>query len=606
MKKSLAALLFIILASCGGGGGSSAPPTPQPPPPGPTAIELFTADIEGKALPAFYDAAFGGLLRRSQENVVASGLQGLYPLGTPQLNDWSAQYQTDTWTMYRLAMDKLQTYDRSALDAAGQLEFDIFEWYVQDNLDAQQFELFGFPATYGNFGVPRQTQRFFEELHPLKTAQDAQNFLERLSVFDTKFTSLEHHLQRQANAGIIEPQRTLDIAIFLLQQYRAIAPVDNPIYQRFRDDVAVIPGLSTAQRANFRDLGLQSINHDVIPAYTRLINTLQSLRANAPTDIGVGQYPNGDAYYAYALRHRTTTDLTPAEIHQLGLDELARIHAEMDAIFAQLGYPYQTETLQELFARVEADGGIVQAADSFTTFDNLVAFAAANLPQAFDIFPQADVVVLPDPFGGFYIAPSFDGSRPGAFYAGTDFDQPYATMPSLTFHESLPGHHMQIAIQAESNLANFRKLVRTTAFTEGWALYAERLAYELGWYDNDVYGNLGRLQFEALRAARLVMDTGIHSMGWTFDQAAQFNVDNVGASLESSRNATLRYSVFTGQATAYMIGMLAILSERQRAMDALGNAFDLKGFHTALLTNGAVPLFLLDDVVDQYIATNTP
>ena len=214
--------------------------------------------------------------------------------------------------------------------------------------------------------------------------------------------------------------------------------------------------------------------------------------------------------------------------------------------------------------------------------------------------------MLPDPFGGFYIAPSFDGSRPGAFYAGTDFDQPYATMPTLTFHESLPGHHMQISIAAESNVPLFRKVVRATVFTEGWALYAERLAYELGWYDNDVYGNLGRLQFEALRAARLVMDTGIHSMGWTFDQATQFNEDNVGVSLGASQGATGRYSVIPGQATAYMIGMLQILDERQRAMDALGPDFDLIAFHRALLTNGAVPLALLTTVVDGYIADNTP
>jgi uncharacterized protein (DUF885 family) len=285
----------------------------------------------------------------------------------------------------------------------------------------------------------------------------------------------------------------------------------------------------------------------------------------------------------------------------LGLDHLDRIHAEMRVIFDLLDYP-QNETLPELYARVEADGGIVPAADSFQTFVDLIAFAEANLPQAFDVFPTADVVVLPDPFGGFYISPSFDGSRPGAFYAGTDFDQPYATMPTLTFHESLPGHHMQIAIQAEADVALFRKVIRSTAFTEGWALYAERLAFELGWYDNDDYGNLGRLQFEALRAARLVIDTGIHSLGWTFDEATQFNQDNVGATVGASQGAAARYSVIPGQATAYMVGMLQILSERQRAMDALGVNFDLIDFHRAVLTSGAVPLSLLGGVVDRYIA----
>ena len=179
-------------------------------------------------------------------------------------------------------------------------------------------------------------------------------------------------------------------------------------------------------------------------------------------------------------------------------------------------------------------------------------------------------------------------------------------MPTLTFHESLPGHHTQIAIAAEANTPLFRKVVRATVFTEGWALYAERLAFELGWYDNGanggVHGNLGRLQFEAMRAARLVIDTGIHSMGWTFDQATQFNQDNVGLGLGSSQSSAGRYSVIPGQATAYMIGMLQILSERQRAMDALGAQFDLIAFHRALLTNGAVPLAILTTVVDRYIS----
>ena len=175
-------------------------------------------------------------------------------------------------------------------------------------------------------------------------------------------------------------------------------------------------------------------------------------------------------------------------------------------------------------------------------------------------------------------------------------------MPSLTYHESVPGHHTQIAIAMDQDAPVFRKIVHFTAFVEGWALYAERLAHELDWYENDPWGDLGRLQFEALRAARLVIDTGIHNLGWSFDEATAFNRANVGVSVGSSQGSAARYSVWPGQATAYLIGMLQILDERQRAMDVLGEAFDLKAFHRALLSNGAVPLTLLDDVVDRYIA----
>jgi uncharacterized protein (DUF885 family) len=174
-------------------------------------------------------------------------------------------------------------------------------------------------------------------------------------------------------------------------------------------------------------------------------------------------------------------------------------------------------------------------------------------------------------------------------------------MPSLAYHEAIPGHHTQIAIAMDQAGPSFRRVVRFTAFVEGWALYAERLAYEQGWYANDIYGNLGRLQYEALRATRLVMDTGIHSMGWSFDQAVQFNMENLGASTGSSQSAAGRYSVWPGQATAYMVGMLRILELRQHAMDTLGAQFDLKAFHRVVLQSGGIPLSLLDDVVERYI-----
>ncbi len=607
MKKSFAAFALVILSACGGGGAAAPAPPPPPAPVEPTAIEKFTQDIQGLTLTDFYQVSFGGLLGRSPETLVATALDDIYPQKIARLNDWGTQYRADTWTIYQLALDKLLTYDRSMLSADERLNYDVYAWYLQDFLDEQAFDLHPFPATYSVFGVPGNMRRFFEELHPVETAQDAQDYLNRLSAVDTKFAQLVAHLQRQRDAGIIEPALSMQIAIDQITELLQISALDNPINQSFRDRVAVVPGLTTLQRANFRDLALNSVTVDVIPGYQNLLNTLQSLISTAPAAIGVGQFPGGPAYYDYILQHHTTTNLTAAEIHQLGLDELLRIRAEMRLIFDQLGYPDdQTESLQELYSRVETDGGTVLAADSFQTFVDLVAFAEANLPQAFDIFPNASVVVLPHPSGGFYIPPSFDGSRPGTFFAGTDFDQPYAMMPTLTFHESLPGHHTQIAIAAESNAPLFRKVVRSTGFTEGWALYAERLAFELGWYDNDVFGNLGRLQFEALRAARLVIDTGIHSMGWSFDQAVQFNQDNVGASLGDSQGAVRRYSVWPGQATAYMVGMLQILSERQRAMDALGVDFDLIAFHRALLSNGAVPLSLLSSVVDRYIAANTP
>lgn len=602
MQKLLWASIAIWLtASCGGGGSDNNAPPPAPPPPPQSASERLETELQGLTLDEYYDVAYAALISRTPETIVWQALTDVFPLAGATLNDLSDAYQRETYAMHQVALDALAAFDRSALDADGQLSYDVFEWYLQDTVDKLEFIYYDFIATYNLFGVQEDTLQLFVDIHPLATQQDALDFIARLNRVDDKFAQVANFLSRQSAAGIIEPRLTLDTAIFYLNEI-ADGPVDsNPYLTSFIARIEDIPGLSAAERQNLANSARTAVANSVIPGYRQLRQTMHGLRPGAPTTIGVGQYPRGSEYFDYMLRHHTTTDLSAAEIHQLGLDELRRIHAEMRTIFDQLAYP-QDETLQQLFARVRADGGVIPAADVKPTYENLIDFAEQNLGQAFDVFPAFDVVVAEDDFGGFYIGPSFDGARPGAFYAGTTVDEAWYLMPSLTFHESVPGHHTQIAISMEQDYPTFRKLFRFTSFVEGWALYAERLAYELGWYDGDPYGNLGRLSYEALRAARLVMDTGIHSMGWTFDQATQFNIDNVGASLGASQGAAARYSVSPGQASAYMIGMLQILKLRQRAMDQLGAAFDLKEFHRVVLTGGAVPLAVLENVIDRYIA----
>jgi uncharacterized protein (DUF885 family) len=601
-KSLLATLALLFVVSCGGSsGGGTSPPPPPPPPPPPTASELLAQDLEGLTLGEMYLESFGALLKRSPEAIIWDALETTFPLDDVDLDDLSDAYERETFAMMQVALDALRTYDRAALTADEQLNYDIYEYYLEDALDRLEFIYYDFPATYMGFSVHRGTERFFTDIHPLATEQDAEDYITRLQAVDDKFEQLIDHLNLQRNAGIIEPALSLNVA---LNQVAAIANsgVDNnPYFVSFVDRLQAIQGLATATRDDLIARARAATAGDVARAYQQLRSQLQMLQNNASPSIGVGQFPRGSDYYAYALRHHSTTDLTPAQVHQLGLDELARLHAEMRLIFDQLGYD-PNGTIPALFALVEQDGGIIPAAQVKPTYEAIIADAQIRLDEAFDIFPSADVIVLPDPFGGFYIGPSFDGTRPGAFYAGTANDEPYFRMPSLTYHESIPGHHTQIAIAMDQDVPAFRKIVHFTAFVEGWALYAERLAHDLDWYENDPYGELGRLQYEALRAARLVMDTGIHSLGWSFDQATAFNRENVGWSVGASQGAAGRYSVWPGQATAYMIGMLQILQERQRAMDALGAQFDLKAFHRAVLSNGAVPLSLLDDVVDRYIA----
>ena len=603
MNKSLLAtftLLFVV--ACGGsGGGGTSPPPPPPPPPPPSASELLAQDLQGLTLDEMYFESFGALIKRSPEDVVWEALETVFPLDEVGLNDLSDGYERETFAMLQVVLDALRTYDRSTLTVEEQLNYDIYEYYLQDTLDRLEFIYYDFPATYMGFSVYRSTERFFTDIHPLATEQDAEDYILRLQAVDEKFEQLIDHLNRQRNAGIVEPALTLNVALNQVTGIANSSVDNNPYFVSFVDRLQAIPGLSTATRDDLIARARAATASDVARAYQQLRSQLQMLLNNASPSIGVGQFPRGSDYYTYALRHHSTTDLTPAQVHQLGLDELARLHTEMRAIFLQLDYD-PNGTIPELFALVEQDGGIIPAAQVLPTYEAIIADAQTRLDEAFDIFPSADVVVLPDPFGGFYIGPSFDGTRPGAFYAGTANDEPYFRMPSLTYHESIPGHHTQIAIAMDQDVPAFRKIVHFTAFVEGWALYAEWLAHDRGWYNNDPYGELGRLQYEALRAARLVMDTGIHSLGWSFQTAWQFNRDSVGWSEGASQGAAGRYSVWPGQATAYMIGMLQILQERRRAEDTLGPQFDLKAFHRAVLSNGAVPLSLLDDVVDGYIA----
>jgi uncharacterized protein (DUF885 family) len=553
-------------------------------------------------LDEFFEESYAALISRTPEKIVWQGLSQIYPKDEARLDDLSDTYRRESFAMHQVVLDALLTYDRSSLSDADKLNYDVYQWQLQDVVDQLEFMYHDFIATYSLFGEQDETQTLFTEIHPLQTAQDAEDYIARLNAVAVKFQQLTAHLSRQRVDGIVEPQLTLGIAVNQALQLAQTGVDAHPYFTAFRDRVGDIAGLSGDQQQALVSAARDAVASSVIPAYRGLYSTLQSLLAGAPPSIGVGQFPRGDDYYAYILRHHTTTDLTPPQIHQLGLDELRRIHAEMRLIFDQLGYP-QNETLLQLFTRVERDGGVIPAAMVFSTYETIIDVAEQKLDQAFDIFPVADVVVAPDDFGGYYIGPSLDGSRPGAFYAGTTRNQPWYQMPSLTYHESVPGHHTQVSLALEQDVPMFRKVDGFTAFVEGWALYAERLAFELGWYENDTYGDLGRLQYEALRAARLVIDTGIHHFGWSFNDAVRFNVENVGWSTGASQGAAARYSVIPGQATAYMIGMLQILQARQRAQDELGPLFDLKEFHRVLLSGGAIPLALIDSVVDRYIAS---
>jgi uncharacterized protein (DUF885 family) len=299
--------------------------------------------------------------------------------------------------------------------------------------------------------------------------------------------------------------------------------------------------------------------------------------------------------------------VTASEIHALGLREVTRLQAEVRQAADELGIP-ESSTMSAIFARVASEGGMLYGEQAVAEASALINQAAQFIldSHAFTMLPEAEVIAVGVAQGGYYVGPAIDGSRPGAYYVTTSGSISRYDQPTIAYHETIPGHHIQIALAQELSLPLLRQSAGFTGFTEGWALYAERLMHELGAYDDDPYGNLGRLQYELLRAVRLVVDTGIHSLGWGFEQAVGYVMENTGDARGTAEYRVLRYTVIPGQATAYMVGMLELLDLREAARAALGNQFSLAAFHDVLLGNGNVPLTYVDQLVDAWIEQQTP
>jgi uncharacterized protein (DUF885 family) len=355
----------------------------------------------------------------------------------------------------------------------------------------------------------------------------------------------------------------------------------------------------------------------VFDAYNALILYFKALKSKATTDAGVWKFPDGNAFYQYQLSLMTTTDYTPKEVHQIGLSEVARIKTEMRDILSVQGYADTSkeigEIIQELnkeerFLYQNNDEGRKEIIEGYNTILDEIN---AGLDNAFDIRPKAAMEVKRVPkfkeegaAGAYYTPPAMDGSSGGIFYANLRAvtETVKFGMKTLAYHEGIPGHHFQIAIQGElEEVPIFRTFPLFTAYTEGWALYAEQLAWELGFYKNDPFGNLGRLQAEMFRAVRLVVDTGIHYKKWTREEAIEYMIANTGMTTGEVVTEIERYIVMPGQACAYKIGMMKILELREKAKKKLGSQFDLKEFHNVVLQNGAVPLNILEEIIDEFI-----
>jgi uncharacterized protein (DUF885 family) len=572
-------------------------------PPGASPLEALAIELQGLSLDDFFDVSYRHLLSRTPESIVELGLPERYPLDSIGLDNIADAWEQDTFAMAGVILAALLEYDRAAFSAADQVSYDVYKWYLENRVESARYHLYSYPASSFITGVPSSTQFFFSDIHPLETTQDIRDYLARLRLVDDKFSQLRDKVAARAAAGVIEPAITLEWAIDALESVADAPATSTNYFVRFLTALDNNPDLSDTQRANMRRAARLVVNEEIQPAYAALIADLRSLRSRAPQAIGVGQFAGGADFYAWALRSRTTTTMTPAQVHQLGLDELERLQQEIETAALALGYPAGL-SLVDLYERVASDSGGLTGSDILRTYEDIVALASQRLPRAFDTLPQQEVVVIGGPTGGFYVAGSEDGSRPGAFYAATTGQESRYSMPSLAYHEAVPGHHLQIALAQEQALPDFRRYTNYTAFVEGWALYAERLAFELGWYEGDPYGNLGRLQFEAIRATRLVVDTGIHAYGWSWNKAVSFYHENTGESLYYSQGAVGRFMRWPAQATAYMVGMNKFLELRARMQEQRGDDYDLRDFHTRVLSGAAMPFSILEHSLDESSASD--
>ncbi|MBL4639051.1 MAG: DUF885 domain-containing protein [Kordiimonadaceae bacterium] len=387
---------------------------------------------------------------------------------------------------------------------------------------------------------------------------------------------------------------------------------DSPLLANFKEKAAGLK-LADAETEALITNAIAALKISVKPAYEKLIAFLESQEKVANTDDGVWKFPNGEAFYANELKRYTTTNLTAAEIHQIGLDNVARIHGEMRTIMKTVKFE---GNLQEFFAFMRDDKQFYYDTNEEGRAAYLAEATAAieaikvKIPEYFGLLPNAPVEVKRvEPFRerssgkAFYQRPTPDGKRPGRFYANLyDMAQmPKYQMEALAFHEGIPGHHMQIAItQEHKGIPMFQKFTSFTAFTEGWGLYSELLGKDMGFY-TDPYSDFGRLAMELWRACRLVVDTGLHYKRWTREDAIKYLGDNTPNPSDDNVNAINRYIVMPGQATAYMIGKIKILELREWARSEMGTSFEIKDFHDAVLKNGPVPLNILEENIHAWV-----
>ncbi len=534
------------------------------------------------------------------------------------LDDYSVEKSELDHEKFLVYYEKLNNFDETQLPNSAKLNLEVAKFAA--NIEKRGFENFRYymGPFIQFYGTHLSFVNFMTDTHKLVSEKDAEDYIKRISKIPDAIEQLMVFEKRRAEAGIYSPKFVYEKTLLQLTSLIETPTDQHPLFITFRD-ASESMDLENDKRENML-LSLKDNIEKFKSSYARLKILVEENSNNAREFDGVWSLPNGDDYYKHRLQIFTTTDLTADEIHNLGLQMVEEIQSEIKRILSDEGYDVN-RPLADLFVELnndprflfeDSDKGREAILEEYRRINDETY---AMLPDYFNELPKAKVVVKRVPIfseksaaGGYYQGSSLDGSRPAAWYANLYDINATQTfkMPALSFHEAVPGHHLQIALNQENqNQTLWNKFgYRTSAFSEGWALYAERLAVEAGLI-KDPYEMIGSLQSELFRAARLVVDTGLHSKKWTREEAIIYMMDNAGEVRSESESEIERYIVWPGQATSYMIGRIKIMELRERAKTELGNRFDIKDFHSVVLMNGILPLTVLEALVDQYIKENS-
>lgn len=529
-------------------------------------------------------------------------------------NDPSEAAEIANYERGQAALAKMEAeFDKDRLSESSQLSYRLFQARAERSRKAFPFRRNDYVFDQMN-GAQSQIPAFMINIHRVANIADAGAYVSRLYGVGPLIESLVAQSADRANDGIMVPDWVFPYVISDAQNVISGAPFtegdDSPIFEDLKKKVNALD-ISESEKSDLIARGKEALTDSLKPAYEKLISEMERQQKMAGDVDGVWRFENGAAYYAERLQNYTTTDLTADEIHQIGLDNVARIHDLMRKIMADVGFE---GSLQEFFVHLRTGDQYFHTSreDYLAEAKAKLAEMEKKLPEFFNTLPDAPFVIKPveafrEKSAGkaFYQSPAPDGSRPGTYYVNLyDLKSMSKTeLEALAYHEALPGHHLQRAIQTElGDLPAFRKFGGVTAYSEGWGLYTEELGKDMGFY-TDPYSDFGRLGMELWRACRLVVDTGIHDKKWSREKAIQYLTDNTPNPDGDIRKAIERYIVYPGQATAYMIGKLKILELRERAQSKLGDRFTMGDFHDIILKSGPVPLNIMEERIDHWIAS---